>query len=83
MSVKLERRVRAIELLTFVTHVKRIIDEQQDGIEHADVRRGMYQFQDEFKHLEIQESTSFRMTKSQREKMMLKNSKDNTNTGNL
>ena len=44
-------------------HLKELIDEQQQELEHAIIGRRKYVFKDEYKHLEVCETDWFWMTK--------------------
>ncbi len=50
----------------FLDKMKELIDEQVKEVERAVVKRGKYEFQLEYKHLEIPEAKWFRMSSEQR-----------------
>ena len=74
INAMLRRKVnyKKNELPAFVQHLKEIIDEQQRELERAVIRRGKYQFRDDYKYLEISEKDWFQMTKQQKEKHLQK-----------
>ena len=74
VNAMLKRKVdyKKNELPNFIQHLKEVIDEQQREIERAVIRRGKYEFKEEYRFLEVDESKWFQMTKQQREKHMKK-----------
>ena len=74
INAMLKRKVnyKRSELVAFIQHLKEIIDEQQRELEHAVIRRGKYEFREEYKFLDVDEANWFKMTKLQKEKHMKK-----------
>ena len=74
VNAMLKRKVdyKKNELPIFIQHLKELIDEQQREIERAVIRRGKYEFKEEYKFLEVGEAKCFQMTKQQRETHMKK-----------
>ena len=57
---------KSCRLMEFVTHLKDIVDEQEREVERAVLRRGKFQFKDEYLHLEVDENHWFAMSQEQR-----------------
>ena len=59
ITAMLKRKVnyKKSELVAFIQHLKELIDEQQRELERAVIRRGKYEFREEYKFLEVDEAT--------------------------
>ena len=58
ITAMLKRKVnyKKSELVAFIQHLKELIEEQQRELERAVIRRGKYEFREEYKFLEVDEA---------------------------
>ena len=70
--VKSKVEYKKSDLPHFLMQMKELIDEQEKEVERAVFKRGKYEFEDDYRHLEVPEAKWFRMTPQQRKKHLQK-----------
>ena len=70
--VKSKVEYKKSDLPHFLMQMKELIDEQEKEVEMAVHKCGKYEFEDDYRHLEVPEAKWFRMTPQQRKRHLQK-----------
>ena len=70
--VKSKVEYKKSDLPHFLMQMKELIDEQEKEVERAVLKHGKYEFEDDYRHLEVPEAKWFRMTPQQRKRHLQK-----------
>ena len=70
--VKAKVQYKKSDLPHFLMQMRELIDEQGKEVERAVLKRGKYEFEDDYRHLEVPEAKWFKMTAQQRKRHLQK-----------